>query len=462
MKRILLVIAIFCSSNAVFAQSELTLPFMEHVFQSSYLNPTVRPEHTISIGLPAMSSVYMQVIHNGFVPNSVLAKEGNTLVLNPQDLPGAMKNSNMIYANAGIEFFHLRFKVYHWDYWFAVRQNHEMSFFYPKDLFKLAAFGNYEFAGQTMDFSPLGFNMSLYREYTFGMATEVNEWAYGGRISLLQGLGNTYLKPKTLSIAVDDDMYALTADANGVLYTSGIPLDSANMPDISRYTEGFDMANYKENQLYQFLTRFRNPGVALSGGVSYKYDSRTKFTLSFSDLGFISWSDSTKNYLLKGSHTFSGVDGLADFLYGRGVNTDSIIDAALDNFSDDDFSDSYLTWLSPKIYLRADYQLARRTQLGLQLYSVINRKFYPAFTVGIQQGFGRVFSVLLTGSFNQRSFTNLGFGMVIKPGPFQIYLVADNYYSPVVDPLSFTNFNFRTGVNLVFGRPKKPQGLPYR
>jgi hypothetical protein len=51
---------------------------------------------------------------------------------------------------------------------------------------------------------------------------------------------------------------------------------------------------------------------------------------------------------------------------------------------------------------------------------------------------------------------------MIKPGPFQIYLLADNIYAPLVDPLTFTNMNFRFGVNMVFGRVKTPQGLPYR
>jgi len=32
----------------------------------------------------------------------------------------------------------------------------------------------------------------------------------------------------------------------------------------------------------------------------------------------------------------------------------------------------------------------------------------------------------------------------------------------LADPLTFTNLNFRVGMNLVFGRVKTQQGLPFR
>lgn len=463
MKKIAALLILAGGFLVVNAQSDLTLPFLHNVFQSSYLHPTVRSEHTLSIGFPGLSSVYMQTIHNGFVPSMVYIKEPSGYELDPTKIPDALNAQNMLFTQVNLDLFHLRMKIYNWDVWLAVRQNHDFSFFYPKDLFELAVKGNFEFAGETMDFKPLGLNMSLYREYTFGLAAETDSWVFGGRLSFLQGLSNAYLKPNSLSIAIDDDMYAMTGDARGTLYTTGIPIDTANMPDLQRFApDDFSLSTLTKTYAFDYLTRLRNPGVALSGGVTYKFDQRTTFTFSFSDLGFIQWSDSTSNFLLKGNHQFSGIDALGDFLYGREIDPDSIFNEVLDNFSDEKFSEAYTVWLSPKLYLRANYKLARRTELGFQFYTTYNRQFYSAFSLGFQQGLGRVFNILLTGSINQRSFTNLGFGLVIKPGPVQIYMVADNYFSPLVDPLTVTNLNFRFGMNMVFGRVKKPQGLPYR
>jgi hypothetical protein len=360
----------------------------------------------------------------------------------------------MLFANADIDLFHLRIRVYNWDYWFGVRQRHSLSIFYPKDLMSLAVHGNADFVGEVLDFGFLGLNASLYREYTFGMATEFNNWVFGGRVSFLQGLSSLYLKPQMLQLSIEDDMYAHTFASDATLYSAGIPLNEDRMPNEALFSN--------TKWLTSYLTRLRNPGASLALGVTYKYDQRTTFSFSVSDLGFIHWSDSTVNYKVRGDSPFQGVDALGDFLYGRKIDIDSTLNVFRSNFDDEEFEQAYTTWLSPKFYLSANYQLASRTSLGFQFYGIVNRRFYPALSLGITQGIGRAFNLALTGSFNQRTITNLGFGLMVKPGPVQIYMLADNYFTPLKDPFTFTNLNFRIGVNLVFGRVKTAKYLPYR
>ncbi|HDP74758.1 MAG TPA: hypothetical protein ENN49_02595 [Bacteroidales bacterium] len=454
MKKLILFLAIALSAYSLKAQSELTLPLFDDVFQSSYLKPTVRPEHTISIGLPGISSVYVQGIHNGFVPNSVISNARDTNWFSPSSLLGELSDQNMVFANADVDIFHLRIRVHNLDYWFGIRQRHSLSFFYPKDLMSMAVLGNANMVGEDIDFGYLGLNANLHREYTFGMATEYNSWVFGGRVSLLQGLSSLYLKPATLQLNIEDDMYAHTFASDAILYSAGIPLTEDKMPNEALFQN--------TEWLISYLTRFRNPGASFALGVTYKYDQRTSFSFSVSDLGFIHWNDSTANYKVRGDSPFQGVDALGDFLYGRDIDIDSTINAFRSNFDDEEFEQAFTTWLSPKFYLSANYQLARRTHLGFQFYGIVNRRFYPAFSLGVTQGIGRAFNLALTGSFNQRTITNLGFGLMVKPGPFQIHMLADNYFTPLVDPLTFTNLNFRFGFNLVFGRVKTAKGLPYR
>ena len=454
MKKLILFLAIALSAYSLKAQSELTLPLFDDVFQSSYLKPTVRPEHTISIGLPGISSVYVQGIHNGFVPNSVISNARDTIWFSPSSLLGELSDQNMVFANADVDIFHLRIRVHNLDYWFGIRQRHSLSFFYPKDLMSMAVLGNANMVGEDIDFGYLGLNANLHREYTFGMATEYNSWVFGGRVSLLQGLSSLYLKPATLQLNIEDDMYAHTFASDAILYSAGIPLTEDKMPNEALFQN--------TEWLISYLTRFRNPGASFALGVTYKYDQRTSFSFSVSDLGFIHWNDSTANYKVRGDSPFQGVDALGDFLYGRDIDIDSTINAFRSNFDDEEFEQAFTTWLSPKFYLSANYQLARRTHLGFQFYGIVNRRFYPAFSLGVTQGIGRAFNLALTGSFNQRTITNLGFGLMVKPGPLQIYMLADNYFTPLVNPLTFTNLNFRFGINLVFGRVKTAKGLPYR
>lgn len=454
MKRTFTILILLVGTLVARSQSELTLPLFQNVFQSSYLVPTVRPEHTFSLGLPGLSSVYVQTIHNGFVPNSVMESVDDTLRIDPNRLVTSLSDQNMLFANAEVDLFHLRLRIYNWDYWIGVRQRHNVSLFYPKDLFRVAVNGNASMIGETIDFGYLGVNANFFREYTFGMATEMDKWVFGGRVSLLQGLSSLYLKPTKIEATIEDEMFDHTFASDFVLYSAGIPLDSERMLN----TDLFENTEW----LTSYLTRFRNPGASLALGVAYKFDQRTTFSVSVSDIGFINWNDSTLNYRVQGGATFNGIDALGEMLEGNEVDIDSTINELREGFEDEEFEQEFRTWLAPKFYVSASYQLARRTTLGFQFYGIVNRKLYPALSIGFTQGVGRVFNIALNASFNQRTMTNLGFGLMVKPGPFQIYMLADNYYTPLVDPLSFTNLNFRFGINLVFGRVKTQQGLPYR
>ena len=124
------------------AQSELTLPFFKDVFQSTYTNPTVIPEHTVSIGLPGMSSVYGQVIQNGFVLKNVIDFRDDTNHVNPSKLLSELSDKNLIYTGASVDLFHLRVKIRNGYYWIGIRNNLTVDFQYPKSLFAFIIEGN--------------------------------------------------------------------------------------------------------------------------------------------------------------------------------------------------------------------------------------------------------------------------------------------------------------------------------
>lgn len=453
MKRLSLIILSIGLAIGVRAQSELTLPFMTDVFQSSYINPTILPEHTVSIGLPGMSSTYFQIITNGFVPKKIIDFRNDTARIVPSKLLSQLKDKNLIYAGTSVDIFHLRMKIRNGYYWFGIRNNFNLSFQYPKDFVSLALEGNAAFIGKRLDLSNLKIDASLYNEYSFGMAMDYNHWVFGGRISLLQGLTNIEFDPKSLNIQVDTAMYAETYNANAQMNTAGIPQNSNG--DIS--------LDHAQNTSYltNYFSNFKNKGVSLSAGATYKLNDQIRFSFSFSDLGFINWKDSVTNYTLKGQSGFSGVDLLRGYLNNTSIQADTIPDAILNDFKRDTLHTSYRTYLHPKFYASASYDIFRRTTVGFAASGVYNKKLYPAFTLGFSQGVGRFFNILATMSYNQKTVRNLGIGLLIKPGPFQIYMIADNIY-PAINPLYATNVNFRIGVNLVFGRVKPAIGLPYR
>lgn len=464
-KRIITIGLVILGALPANAQSELTLPLMGSVFQSTYYNPTSRAEHTVSIGLPGISSVYFQAIHSGFVPSSIVQRDtGGVIVLQPSLIPKELRDHNMISTDLSFDLFHLRIKSYNWDFWLGARQRVDLTLSYSGDMFRLLLDGttkafdeNPNLEANVFDFSKMGVNSTLFGEISIGGSAEVSQWVIGGSLNLLQGQANIHIKPDVFELTVDPEMYNLSFDAQGTIHSAGIPVRYDSVEGLGLKEE------INADWAISRLTHLRNPGVSLSGGAAYMLNHRTTFTFAFRDLGFIRWTDGVYNQNFDSQASFSGVDMLTALTGGEeGSSLDSLLkfdDIFAFEYTTDSLS--YTTWLSPKFLLAAEYRLARRTSLGIQFFGVYNRSLHPALTLSASQGLGRFFSLHLSASYNQRTFRNLGFGLVVKPGPFQFYIVADNYY-PVIDPLKLTNLNIRAGMNLVFGRVKRPEGLPYR
>lgn len=451
MKRLIYLTLLLAAASQIKAQSELTLPFMRDVFQSSYINPTVIPEHTFSMGIG--TCFYGQYISNGFKFDNVMKFQDDSMHINPYDLLDDLKSKNMFYLGENADLFHIRVKTLNGYYWFGIRQNLSATIYYPKELFSVAIEGNEPYIGQTLDFKNLKVDASLYNEFSFGMMKEFPRWVFGGRISLLQGLSNVHLDPDILDVKIEDDMYEHVGRAKAKLYTAGIPKDGDGDPS-------FDNVDDSE-WLSDYFTNLKNRGFALSGGATYKYNDKTSFSFSFYNLGFITWKDSVETYTFNGESDFDGFDLISDWLYNDDVDIDSLTEVIKDDFNRDTVYSSYRTWLNPKFNLSASYNVAKRTSLGLSFSGVYNKKFYPAVTVGVQQGLGRLFSIVATASINQSTYNNIGLGFIFKPGPFQIFAITDNAFI-AINPLKATNTNVRVGINLVFGRAGQPEGMPFK
>ncbi len=139
MKRYLIISLMFLAClNIAKAQPEVTIHYMRNVFQASFVNPTVIPEHTFSTGF----SVFGQAITNGFLPQNVLDYRNDSMHVNLNGLLGDMNDKNLIFVGQNLDLFHVRYKVRNSYAWFAIRENLSVNLQYPRDLFSLAIDGN--------------------------------------------------------------------------------------------------------------------------------------------------------------------------------------------------------------------------------------------------------------------------------------------------------------------------------
>jgi hypothetical protein len=99
--------------------------------------------------------------------------------------------------------------------------------------------------------------------------------------------------------------------------------------------------------------------------------------------------------------------------------------------------------------------------LSLEKY----KAFRTAATIGVTQKIGNIFSLFLTYTYQYRNLDNGGLGIVINPGPIQLYFVSDciikkySYDSDpfIIIPKNAKSLSFRIGLNLVFGRIRHPE-----
>ncbi|HXA02791.1 MAG TPA: DUF5723 family protein [Cytophagaceae bacterium] len=416
---------------------------MENVFQSTYSNPAAIPDHYISVGLPGISSAYMGVTNTGFTYNQLV--RGDSF-----DINNALKKSqkkNFVYAGVNVDIFHLRIKARTSFISFHISEKTDARFSYPKDLLSLAWQGNYQFKGNKADLASLGVDFNYYREFGVGYVREGKKWNIGGTAKFLQGFVNAHVKNKNLNLKVADQTYDLTAISNGSLNTSGMSSDFS------------DPKTYLMNN----LTNFSNRGMAFDLGATYKHNDKWNFSFSVNNIGFIHWAKDVKNYNIQGGTTFDGIH----YKVPNSNDTSHVnyTDSLKNSFKYTETAHKYTTWVIPQFYARVKYNLTKKTMLNGSLSLERYKAFRTSATIGVTQKIGNIFSLLLTYTYQYRNLDNAGIGIVINPGPVQLYFVSDcilrtySYSSHpfIIIPKDAKSINFRVGINLVFGRIRLPE-----
>lgn len=461
MKRLTIFIASLIGLGYGAQAQELTLPFMTDVFQSSFVNPAIKPEHQVSVGFSGVGTV----INDGLkLEDAIAFPDAHTTVIKKDGLLGGLRDKgNLLHTAAGADF-HVRFKLQNAFYWFAMREQASASLLYPKALFQLPFEGTQPFVGKALDLTDTRFKSMHYTEYMLGMSIELKNWNIGGGLSLLKGISCASFDPTELKLEIDEKSWANTVGADVMFRCTGLPHEEGNPGKLA--FKGSAMKDYLLNSFGS-----KNTGFALRLGATYKFDDNLTFGVSAYDLGFINWKQDLA-YKLKGSFSVEPLDKLNELIrQGWGslgtLLKDSLLQDFKNSFKFDTIvggGDQYRTWLDPKFTLSASYKLARRTSVGLQLGATISHKFCPSVTLGVAQGLGRFFLATANISYAYGTLQNFGAGLVVKPGPLQLFVAIDNYYPLLSNSAALTLHytSVRAGINFVFGRVSEPDGLPLR
>jgi hypothetical protein len=219
----------------------------------------------------------------------------------------------------------------------------------------------------------------------------------------------------------------------------------------------------------------KNSGFAIDLGATYRMMDKLTVGLSLIDVGGITWKNDTYGYKLdpkKANYTFKGID-IAELVNGNSEYSESLSDSLETKF---DFTEgtigSYRSPLPGKIYASGVYELRKTVSVGALLFAEKFRgRFMPGFTASFNKEFGRRVGTSLSYTITNNSFNNLGAGLSFNFAPVQLYFVGDNLLRAPLSIMankelngyinSMQYFNFRMGLNFVFGRDKVQEKQPH-
>jgi len=436
----LFTIIVFCAGfHAAWAQQELTLHLMKDVFQSTHTNPAFRARTRGSVTI--LSSMHASVRNTGFTYDQLITaniqEEGGERFLDYGEMYNNLKlnGKDNAFTSFSFDAFALSLKIGKNRFSLNATEHVFGRMGYGKGLFKLLAEGNTP--GETISLDGYNVNATQYHEFGLGYNRSFldDKLVVGTRFKLLYGMANVTTRhlDVQLTTGTEAEMYEISALADFKIQTSGTSMG------------GDDIVN-------NYLLNTDNNGVAVDLGATYKFDDKLSFSASIINLGAINWKSDLRTYSTNREYTFKGIE--SDSLFaGEGFSFDQteLLDSLKSTFEiQEDSVTTYKSSLPVQSYLSAYYSLSPYTTASATVYTAfMSGKSYAALALGIQQQVGRWFNVTGTYSMQGRSFGNIGVGLGIKTGGFQLYMVTDNVFAYMI-PTKSKIANARVGFNVVF------------
>lgn len=465
LRRILLslIVVLFTCTQPIKAQMYNTLYWMHGIPQSLQSNPASQPLAGFYLGLPAVSSIYTEVTHTGFsVQDAIKVNDANdSFFINELSLLDALKERNYLISETDIELLSFGFRSGKDYFSFNVTENIGLRFSYPKDLFNLLLEGNYYFVEQDRpaQLGALSLNMMHYREFGLSYSRNINDLiSAGGRVKVLQGMGNINFDDSKLNLTTNPEYYQLLLSSD-LTFNTNLPFNLQPLDSIGSLDPQLD-----QQGLLDYALNTDNLGLAFDLGVVLRPLDRLTIAASARDLGFVNFKSNPENFNLNGSFEFTGLE-INDFFGDDDdtqFDTEQLTDSILDLYNTTETINSYRVALPSKFFASASFDLTTMHRLSImgrgQIY---DGTLYPAFVASYNFQPIRQFGTALTYSAMHGNYNNWGFGAHVNLLFLQLYLVFDNIFG-VTRPHTLQTFNVHFGINIVanYKDKRKDDGLP--
>ena len=296
MKKILLIAIISLYTGLNFGQQDLTIYYMDNVPQRLYQNPAFKPNSKVNIGLPVISSIYMNHMNTTLTPRNLFNTDGANPVLQTQSFKEKIKKNNYLGLSTKIDLLSFGFKVGKNYFSFNATENVFFRMNLPKGMLLLPLTGNANFEEHNgeLSFKNFGVDFNHYREYGFGWQRDWNDkLSVGAKVKYLYGMENIHTKESNYTWKTDPDTWDWTITGNMDIRSSGFP--TTFVRDSNGNLKAEDVtSDLDNNDIAGYLFKRKNKGLGIDLGGDYKFNDKLSFNASVIDLGFINW----KSYII--------------------------------------------------------------------------------------------------------------------------------------------------------------------
>lgn len=470
-KYIMILLLVMTITNSS-AQNSQVMYFM-NLQQNHLINPALRPSNSLYIGLPVISGVNMN-LNNNFVnfPDVFMKNQPSDSIItflhpdyNADEFLAKLKDKNSLESETAVQLLGLGFSVGKDGYvFFDINEHIVGNVIFPKDLFKLILKGNEEFIGSKIDLTSLGGDLKYYREVGLGFSKNItNKLRIGVKGKMLFGIAGASFDSRSLGITINDNYTSLDAD---VIVNISAPVKVNMDANNNVRSVAFDDSRFNTSkEKADFFLGKKNIGLGLDIGATYDITDKLVVSAAIMDISFIKWKKDVTNLQVKSQFEYSGLN-VFDFFDRTNTSEEQgkeMLDSLKNSFIITESNDPFTTWLPYGVTLGGSYNLTRQFSLGLLSYSrVIGKQIRESLTLSANVNLGNVLSTSLSYTVANHQLANLGAGLAFKAGISQFYILTDriplmwdkikvNNNKTISLPTNWNTFNFRIGMNLVFG-----------
>lgn len=285
--------------------------FLDNYVYGYQMNPAFAPDRKGEVSFPLLGNMNIGMSGNTHVTSFIYNRNGKTVTFLHPDVSASeamnnIKNHNRLGFEMREGILNVGFKAFGGYNHISINAVANAQMRLPKSLF---AFMKEGISNRTYDIGRVDAHADAYAEIALNHSRSLDNILPGLRVGasfkFLVGFGNVDFNMDRADLVLGTDQWRGVTKGQANVALKGFRFKNGfndNVMPAREYVDGFDTDNLSAPNGY---------GMAIDLGASYKFMNDWKFSLAFTDIGFINWQNNALA-TTDGERTFNSNDYILD------------------------------------------------------------------------------------------------------------------------------------------------------